>query len=189
MKLDSKGITIVELMLGIVLFSIVALSITFFISTGTTTCNYAEAAVTLQEEAQVVTNQLISFSQNGNCVKISENPLNGDVRYVVYGETKDSVGPIESVIYYKKSSEELYYYEVSNLTDNAAIRNEIMGTANVSIGQLMGEYIKDFKVTDKDNWITFQVTYGNESKTIKTEESIKLRNRRVEVESPFISLT
>lgn len=188
MKLDSKGITIVELMLGIVLFSIVALSITFFISTGTKTCNYAESAVTLQEEAQVVANQLISFSQNGNCVKISESP-SGDVRYVVYGENKVPVGPIESVIYYKKSSEKLYYYEVSNLTDNAAIRDEIMGTTNVAIGQLMGEYIKDFKVTDNDNWITFQVTYGNNAKTIKTEDSIKLRNRRVEVESPLISLT
>lgn len=189
MRLDSKGITIIELMLGTVLLSIVALSVTYFISTGTKTCNYAELAVTLQEEAQVVSNQLISFSEKGNCVKVSENASTGDVAYVVYNcEKKNGESLGESIIYYKKSSEKLYYYEVTSLTSNDDIRNEVKGITDVAVGQLMGEFIKGFKVTNKDNWITFQVEYGKDGKTVKTEDSILLRSKRVEVVTPIINL-
>lgn len=192
MKLNEKGVTIIEVLLGTVLFSIVALSITFFISTGTKTCHEAEMTVKVQEEAQVVSNQLIAFTEPGNCVQVKEDTTSGDVRYAVFQCDKaDGKAKDEYIIYFKKSSQQLYFYEITSSFSDAqktAIRSEITGATDVKIGQLLGEYVKEFDVQIRDNSITFHVTYELDGKIINISNSVSLRNRWVDVTTPIVSI-
>ncbi len=195
MKLNTKGITVIELMLGIVLFSIVALGVTFFIVTGTKTCGEAEFTVNVQEESQLVMNQLLNMTGDANSINVKKD-TSGDVRYYVMDTDKITKrAKIERIIYFKKSSEELYYYEVNDATSDAdkiQIVKEITGVASsVILGQLLGQYIKDFDVTiDTDlHHAIFEVLFELEGKEMKTTDSIALRNKYVDTNSAYVEIS
>lgn len=194
MKVNTKGITIIELMLGVVLFSIVALSITYFISTGTKTCGEAENTINVQEESQVVMNQLLGITVEGNSLDFKKDPT-GDARfYVMNTDKKLETTNIEKILYFKKSSGELYYYEVNSSTsddDKKQIAKEISGaTSSISLGQLLGEYLTEFKVAiDTTSYnVTFEVDFNLLGKEMKSKDSITLRNRYVETKHAFIEI-
>lgn len=194
MKVNTKGITIIELMLGVVLFSIVALSITYFISTGTKTCGEAENTINVQEESQVVMNQLLGITVEGNSLDFKTDPT-GDARfYVMNTDKKLETTSIEKILYFKKSSGELYYYEVNSSTsddDKKQIAKEISGaTSSISLGQLLGEYLTEFKVAiDTTSYnVTFEVDFNLLGKEMKSKDSITLRNRYVETKHAFIEI-
>ena len=194
MKVNTKGITIIELMLGVVLFSIVALSITYFISTGTKTCGEAENTINVQEESQVVMNQLLGITVEGNSLDFKTDPT-GDARfYVMNTDKKLETTNIEKILYFKKSSGELYYYEVNSSTsddDKKQIAKEISGAASsISLGQLLGEYLTEFKVAiDTTSYnVTFEVDFNLLGKEMKSKDSITLRNRYVETKHAFIEI-
>lgn len=194
MKVNTKGITIIELMLGVVLFSIVALGITYFISTGTKTCTEAENTINVQEESQVVMNQLLNITVEGNSLEYKKDPT-GDARfYVMNTDKKLETTNIEKILYFKKSSGELYYYEVNSSTsddDKEQIAKEISGaTSSISLGQLLGEYLTEFKVAiDKTLYnVTFEVDFNLSGKEMKSKDSITLRNRYVETKHAFIEI-
>lgn len=194
MKVNTKGITIIELMLGVVLFSIVALSITYFISTGTKTCGEAENTINVQEESQVVMNQLLGITVEGNSLDFKTDST-GDARfYVMNTDKKLETTNIEKILYFKKSSGELYYYEVNSSTsddDKKQIAKEISGaTSSISLGQLLGEYLTEFKVAiDTTSYnVTFEVDFNLLGKEMKSKDSITLRNRYVETKHAFIEI-
>lgn len=194
LKVNTKGITIIELMLGVVLFSIVALSITYFISTGTKTCGEAENTINVQEESQVVMNQLLGITVEGNSLDFKKDPT-GDARfYVMNTDKKLETTNIEKILYFKKSSGELYYYEVNSSTsddDKKQIAKEISGaTSSISLGQLLGEYLTEFKVAiDTTSYnVTFEVDFNLLGKEMKSKDSITLRNRYVETKHAFIEI-
>lgn len=188
MKIDSKGMTIIELMLGMVLVSIVALAVTFFISTGTKTCNYAEDTIRVQEEAQIVMNQLVSIAMEGNSVK-EETGAGGTVFYV-YKTYKGAESPYkEHIFYFHKSSKSLYYYEVTDTTpadERNNIKTEITSSGNIVYGQLMGEYMEEFHVTVEGDSISFEGKYLLNGKEITSSDSIRMRNKIVPVVTPLI---
>lgn len=194
LKVNTKGITIIELMLGVVLFSIVALSITYFISTGAKTCGEAENTINVQEESQVVMNQLLGITVEGNSLDFKTDPT-GDARfYVMNTDKKLETTNIEKILYFKKSSGELYYYEVNSSTsddDKKQIAKEISGaTSSISLGQLLGEYLTEFKVAiDTTSYnVTFEVDFNLLGKEMKSKDSITLRNRYVETKHAFIEI-
>lgn len=194
MKVNTKGITIIELMLGVVLFSIVALSITYFISTGMKTCTEAENTINVQEESQVVLNQLLHIAVEGNSLDFKTDPT-GDARfYVMNTDKKFKTTSIEKILYFKKSSGELYYYEVNSSTsddDKEQIAKEISGaTSSIGLGQLLGEYMTGFKVTIDSSLytVTFELDFNLSGKEIKSKDSITLRNRYVETKSAFVEI-
>lgn len=193
MKMNSKGITIIEIMIGTVLFSIIALSVTYFISTGTNTCKEAEKTITLQEESQVIMNQLLNISVEANSIETKD--LGGNVCLLVMNTDKGTKETkIERILYFKKSSGELYFYEVDATTDVdtlETVKNEINGRVpDITYGQLLGEYLSDFAVDfDKTSQtITFELTLGLSGKEMKTKDSIRLRNKYVDTEHAFVEI-
>lgn len=189
LKLDSKGITIIELLLGTVLFSFIALGVTFFISTGTKMCNHAEDTIRLQEEQQVLSNQLINISLEGNSTRV-EMDADGNVCYYVLKTDRKSQETLnESIIYFRKSSKKVYYYEVDRATDSgeiADINTELSG-GNIVIGQLMGELVTDVTIIpDTEKTITFKLEFSLNGKTVSSNHTVSLRNKYVEPLVPII---
>lgn len=189
MKLDSKGITIIELLLGTILFSFIALGVTFFISTGTKTCNHAEDTIRLQEEQQVLSNQLINISIEGNSIKAEMDP-DGNVCYYVLKTDRVSQETLnEDIVYFRKSSNKVYYYELDSTTtpeEIGDINMELSG-GNIVIGQLMGEFVSDFTVIpDTKKTVTFKMEFGLNGKTLSSSNTVSLRNKYVEAVTPII---
>lgn len=195
MKLDSKGITIVELMIGIVMFSMITLGVTFFISTGTKTCHEAEDTINVQEESQIVLNQLVNITLEGNSIPAPKTAANGDVCYFVMNTDKNTnITDKEKILYFQKSSGNLYYYEVDASTTSAVldeIKKEITGSKTViHQGELMGEHIADFQVNlDTDLYrVTFKMKFNLSDKEILSKNSVILRNKYVETKDAFITV-
>lgn len=193
MKLNTKGMTIIELLLGTVLFSFVALGVTIFLSTGTKTCNNAETTIKVQEESQVVTNQLVNFTIEGNDTKIKNDTVTGDVYFYIYKTNKlTSETTEEKIVYFKKSSNKLYYYEITapcSEDDKNTILNAMAGgTSDNDEKYLMGEYVEDFKVEYDSNrtTITFDIEFNLSGHPITTHDSVTIRNKRVEALNPII---
>lgn len=193
MKINSKGITIIELMLGVVLFSIVALAVTYFISTGTKTCGEAEITIDLQEESQIVMNQLLNITMEANSLEKKVDATTGDVRFYVMDTDKNLANTkTEKILYYQKSSGNLYYYEVDATTSSADIAQISMelsgGASSIVAGQLLGEYIKDFKVNIDTHLynVEFELLFELNGKEMKSKDSITLRSRYVERKDAFI---
>lgn len=183
--------TILEVMLGIVLFSIVALGVTFFISTSTKICNHAEDTIRIQQEAQVVLNQLTSITMEANSATTSTISENGDITYRVYHTNKVTKETMkEHIFFYQKSSQNLYYYEVINTTtdiEKQAIGLELSGSvSNIVCGQLMGQYITDLTVTVNNQQVSFQITYEHNGKVIESQDTVVMRNKKVKVVTPLI---
>lgn len=183
--------TILEVMLGIVLFSIVALGVTFFISTSTKTCNHAEDTICIQQEAQVVLNQLTSTTMEANSATTSTISENGDVTYRVYHTNKVTKETMkEHIFFYQKLSQNLYYYEVINTTtdiEKQAIGLELSGSvSNIVCGQLMGQYITDLTVTVNNQQVSFQIIYEHNGKVIESQDTVVMRNKKVKVVTPLI---
>lgn len=195
MKVDSKGITIVELMIGIVLFSVIMFGITVFISTGTKTCGEAENTINVQEESQVVMNQLVNITVEGNSLAQKLNTKGDTAYFVMNTDKKTNITDKEKILYFQKSSGNLYYYEIDGTTTDAskdAIKKEISGTVpTIAQGQLLGEHISDFKA-DIDTTlynVTFELTFNIGGKELKAKDSIMLRNKYVETTAAFIEFT
>lgn len=193
MKLDNKGLSIIELLLGLVLFSIIALAVTGFIYTGTKTCKVAESEIELQEEAQLVSNQIINLTVEGNSVSMKEDTATGDFVYYIYKTNRNSnVTESEYILYFKKSSHKVYFYNLDLTTEDSVkttIQNEISGTAEVTVGQLLGEYVEDFNVAVEDNKkVTFKVTYkyGETSKVFQSSDYVVLRNKYIGATTPIV---
>lgn len=194
MKVNSKGITIVELMIGIVLFSIIALSVTFFISTGTNMCQNAENTINLQEESQVVMNQILNLCIESNDVQISK-PNADDICILIMDTDKTTdEAKTERILYFKKSSEKMYYYEVDASTPVGTIdriRNEIEGkTTDVTQGQLLGEYLTDVKAKFdiSTHTVSVELNLAIGEKAMKTSDSIVLRNKYTPAKIAYIKL-
>ncbi|SES84401.1 PilW family protein [[Clostridium] polysaccharolyticum] len=193
MKRNTKGITIIELMLGVVLFSIVALAVTYFIFTGTKICREAETAIHVQEESQIVMNQLLTITMEADNLEKKEDIVTGDIRFYVMDMDKNFASTkTEKILYYQKSSGKLYYYEVDATASSADIAQISMelsgGTSNIIAGQLLGEYLKDFDVdidTHLHN-VEFELLFDLNGKEMKSKDSITLRNQYVERKDAFI---
>ena len=88
----------------------------------------------------------------------------------------------------------MYYYEVNSSTsddDKKQIAKEISGaTSSISLGQLLGEYLTEFKVAiDTTSYnVTFEVDFNLLGKEMKSKDSITLRNRYVETKHAFIEI-
>lgn len=190
-KLDSNGMSILEVMLGIVLFSIVALGVTFFISTSTKTCNHAEDTIRIQQEAQVVLNQLVTITMEANSVASSVTSEHGDVTYFVYHTNKVTKETTkEHIFFFQKSSHNLYYYEITNTTSDVekqAIQLELSGgVSNIVCGQLMGKYLTDLTADVSSQQVSFQIKYQLNGKVIESKDTVVMRNKKVKVVTPLI---
>ena len=123
-KIDNQGFTLVELMIGIAILSLLSVSIITFIGYGTRNYRRAQEEVTLQVEAQTIINQLSDLIIEANNVKYKDNILtiyHTDAKYVINLD---------------RSSNQLLYEKVS--VDDVASGDK----------KLYGQYVSSISIID-----------------------------------------
>jgi len=197
MKLDNKGFSMVELLLTTALFSIVALAVTFFLTTGLRTCNATQSYINRQMESQIIMNQLSNFTLEGNQVEFKSDGAN-QATYHIYnidkttGETKKEV-----IISLESIEHKLYYYELysGDTAQCATAKSEIGYIENgafkptLTIGQLLGENVQSFDVDIQGNTVTFELEVSDDddpSTWYLSSEGVTMRNKMEEKKTSLI---
>jgi type II secretory pathway pseudopilin PulG len=164
-KLNSTGMSLVELMLALAISFIVLAAVAMFIMSGSRNYKFAEAEVSLQSEAQVVMNQLTDMICKSNNVKYVAPVL------TIYN-IEDSVNDYPRVeIRFDSTNKQLWLKKIDST-----------GTAGVE--NLMGEYLKNISFTDTgdtngnavvDIDLEMEISNGT-TKTYSLSSKVAIRN-------------
>lgn len=202
-KLNNRGFSLVELIVGIAILVIVSGAALGFMMTSTKTYKNVSDDVDLQEEAQIVMNQLETMVQNaGKGVNfmykgktITENPADSvevegfsfsasdidtsavDVDYkILYVYNQEN----RYVITFDVKNNKLMYREEARLKDESGTKFVNSFEDKSGSDALMCEYLEDFDVTltSNDSKVVLNISLTMEKgvKTHKTNQNFFLRN-------------
>lgn len=137
-KIDNQGFTLVELMIGIAILSLLSISIITFIGYGTRNYRKAQEEVTLQVEAQTIINQLSDLIIEANNVKYREDTLTiyqNDAKYIITLESSSNQLLYEKVLAGEVASgdKKLYGQYVTSLSIIDTGENDLNKTIQISI--------------------------------------------------------
>lgn len=185
---DNQGITLVELIIGMAITSIVIGAIVMFMSAGSRGYQSAQSEISLQTETQTIMNQIRARVLAGN------NTQYDDTSHVltIYHSDGNAATTADAVelIWFNNINHNMYLYlttisqKDTVLTD---IRNGVVREDN-----LMGEHVSGFKVTPPDLFtfestgtsgttITVELEMNYNNRNFSLSEDMKLRNRIVNI--------
>lgn len=169
-KIDNKGFTLVELMIGIAIMSLLSISIVTFIGYGSRNYRKAQEEVTLQVEAQTIINQLSDLIIEAYNVKYQDDMLiiyHNDAKYFITLET---------------SNNQLLYEKVK--TDELSSGDK----------KLFGQYVTSLEIVDtgendlnKTIQISINLKKNNTNYSIK-EQYVTIRNKIKKISVSYKSL-
>lgn len=189
MKMDNKGFSIIELLITTVLFSTVALAVTFFITTGMKTCNVAQNYINLQMESQIIINQLSNFTIEGNDVSFSGDGTNNGTYHIYFVDKNTKETKKEAIICFVANQKKLFYYEldgalappIADIKDEISKAEDVTKDVVITYGELLGENVAFFEIkTDKKPYIEMKLNLEYEGNKYQTQESVTLRNKVVD---------
>lgn len=183
---DNQGITLVELIIGMAITSIVIGAIVMFMSAGSRGYQSAQSEISLQTETQTIMNQIRTRVLEGNNTQYDDNVL---TIYHSDGNAATTADAVE-LIWFNNINHNMYLYlttigqKDTVLTD---IRNGVVREDN-----LMGEHVSGFKVTPSDLFtfestgtsgttITVELEMDYNNRSFSLSEDMKLRNRIVNI--------
>ncbi len=187
---DKRGYTLVELMISMAVFALVAGAILIFLSAGSRSYTFAKTELDLQMESQTLlsqintmileannavydstTNSLTLYQiETVNEATVTADPLTSTAP--VYTETRSIVN--RKVIYFDSASSSLYLDEESG----AAL--PVSGTAmTISQDRLMSSYIDSFGVDVDGNRVVVKLGMKNGKRTFNADTTTKMRSRLV----------
>lgn len=201
---DQSGFTLVELLIGTVILSIVVASVCAFIVVGSKSYAAANTEIMLQQEAQLAMNQIsdviidttrsvnyAGFSEDGAVALVEKDadftfsPTDKSLTmFNGAGKTVDDEGNpiIESgngnqknyQFYWNREEERLYYSEIE-LSDSDF-------PASVAEGQVvLAEYVTDFSIdltqVEEKRVVQISMTFTSNNKTYHTSNNITIRNK------------
>ena len=186
--LKNEGFTIVELIIGIVLLSIVSGAILTFIVVSINSYNQGAAEIDMQYEVQLASNQVQDLMIDATKgVSYAYGVVNFDNSVGEVLIEKDSeingAGYVNKFLYIYEENE---YYKL--LWDIAAEEIRVFQYANDGTlksgsanGDLLAEYVVDFSVNlsnvSKNNTIEYSIVLKNYNGTLySTSNKLKLRN-------------
>lgn len=85
MKMDDKGITLVELMIALAVSTVVILGATVFLSTSQNNYQREKTRIDLQQEAQIATSQITNMLLEASETEVSLHPVSGKTMLRIYG--------------------------------------------------------------------------------------------------------
>lgn len=137
-KIDNKGFTLVELMIGIAIMSLLSISIVTFIGYGSRNYRKAQEEVTLQVEAQTIINQLSDLIIEAYNVKYQDDMLiiyHNDAKYIITLDTSNNQLIYERVKAGELSSgdKKLFGQYVTSLEIVDTGENDLNKTIQISI--------------------------------------------------------
>lgn len=169
-KIDNKGFTLVELMIGIAIMSLLSISIVTFIGYGSRNYRKAQEEVTLQVEAQTIINQLSDLIIEAYNVKYQDDMLiiyHNDAKYIITLDT---------------SNNQLLYERVK------------AGELSSGDKKLFGQYVTSLEIVDtgendlnKTIQISINLKKNNTDYSIK-EQYVTIRNKIKKISVSYKSL-
>ena len=195
MKMDNKGFSVIELLITTVLFSTVALAVTFFITTGMNTCNVAQNYINLQMESQIIINQLSNFTIEGNDVSFSGDGTNNGTYHIYFVDKNTKDTKREAIICFVAKQKKLFYYEldptlappIADIKEEISKAEDITQDVVITYGELLGENVSFFEIkTDKKPYIEMNLTLEYDDNKYQTQESVTLRNKVVDKTNSLI---
>lgn len=202
-KLNNRGFSLVELIVGIAILVIVSGATLGFMMTSTKTYKNVSDDVDLQEEAQIVMNQLETMVQNaGKGVNfmykgktITENPADSvDVEGFSFSASDIDTSAVDVdykilyvynqenryVITFDVKNNKLMYREEARLKDESGTKFVNSFEDKSGSDALMCEYLEDFDVTltSNDSKVVLNISLTMEKgvKAHKTNQNFFLRN-------------
>ncbi len=199
-RIWNKGFSLVELVIGIAILSIVGIAITSFVVVAQRNYNTSSTEADLQYEAQLLANQLqdlIIDTERGISYAYNENilyPPEGDAdsfKGLIIDDSEitdsDKVNTKQLYVYNNKS---FYVIEWNNVEDSdekgtVYYTENVYDAATKSITQTFGpevlaEYVTGFGVdlsdVAKNNTVTLLFTLEKRGRSYTTTHKVKLRN-------------
>lgn len=139
-KVNNKGMSLLELIISMAVSAIVVLMIITFISGALRIFQTTNNDVNLQMEAQTALNQLTKIIMEAGSIPASVNmPEGNEIRYRICNE--DAIGSDYAIIY-KKDVKKLYLVSIE---DTVTIDSNISYTDE---DNLLAEYVADFSISE-----------------------------------------
>lgn len=187
-KLNNKGLTLVELILTMAISAIIIGGIILFMSSSSRGYQREEREISLQIEAQTIMNQLANMVMEGNNILFDNTLPNGSRLYIYHTDNDTSTFDKMEVIWLDTIDQRLYLYHVNSNADLAAMETEITTRTNLS-DNLLGEYVNQITVSPSSlvydrkgsSTVTISLDMSYHDRTYQAEQSIKLRNRIVNI--------
>lgn len=136
MKMDNKGITLVELMIALAVSTIVILGATVFLSTSQSSYQREKTRIDLQQEAQIATAQITNLLLEASETEVGLHPISGKTRLRIYGNP--TAGGISISEIYQDADKKL---RLSQGVTNGGI---IYSYQN----ELLADYVEDFQYSE-----------------------------------------
>lgn len=173
--MNNKGYTLIELVVGMFVTTIVVTIVISFLITNSRSYSYASEETDLQMESQTVMNQLFDMMLEANWVECQNIDANTKA-LVIYHST------VCDVVFLDKLNSQLYY--IPNLSTGAV--TSLASIAYAEDENLMGKYVSDVSLYPdskeellNQKKITLTVTFQNNSKEFNVARNVKFRNELV----------
>lgn len=201
---DQRGFTLVELLIGIVILSLVVVAIGSFMVVGSRSYAAANTEIILQQEAQLAMNQIsdviidttrsvnyAGYAAGDGTPVLAEKDADftftpEDKTLTLFNgvDTVDEDGNVVTVngsgnqknyqFYYNKEEETLYYSEI-DVTDTSFPADEASGQV------VLAEYVTDFSVdltqVVEKRVVQISMSFESNNKTYTTSNNITIRNK------------
>lgn len=176
MRLDNRGITLVELIIAIAVSTIIFGAAMIFMTSAHRGFNIASTEINLQTETQVLTEQISEWVMEGNKIEVDV----ASKKLTVYRLDSVSIGSTASkrVIWLGSGGDKLYMKRFTGV-DKAELDTKIVTSADEKIENCIGEYVVDFtpgyNVADNDKvTISMKLKVGTNEHIVN--ETFKVRN-------------
>ncbi len=173
LKMNNKGLTLIELMVAMLISVIVISMVGMFISVGSKNYKFASKEIKLQMISQTVTNQLDDIIIESYWME--QKILSTDITaYIIYS------GSDITVIFFDKTAHSLYIKD--------GFTKSQIGTLNTSdfnvSDNIMSSYVSDFLLTQNqtENEIQLKINMVNDTSSYTSAHTIALRNKMHEPE-------
>ncbi len=180
-RMDNRGLTLIELLVSIAIFVIVASAIFGFFFFGLKLYGRTSGETTLQSEAQMTVNRLenlIVGATNGLGLPDTENPTSTSTLFV-YNHVAKEDGSVEyriiSVYKDKDNDRLLYKYDTYGLDASG-----VKVITEAKKPEVISEFVKSFSVDltklKSDREVTVSLKMDNGKKTYETSNTFFMRN-------------
>ncbi|SHO53933.1 prepilin-type N-terminal cleavage/methylation domain-containing protein [Anaerocolumna xylanovorans] len=185
-KSNNRGISLIELIIGMAISSIIIAAIILFMSAGSRGYQAAQSEISLQTEAQTIMNQIREYVLEGNNIEYDS----GNAALTIYhsdGNAATTTDAME-IIWFNGSDHNMYLYHTTAGGKTSVMAAVQSGT--VTEDNLMGEYVEGFEVSGKliddrtgasGTTLTVSLRMKYNGREYKLAEDMKLRNRIVNI--------
>ncbi|SHJ61512.1 Type IV pilin N-term methylation site GFxxxE [Anaerocolumna jejuensis DSM 15929] len=187
-KCNNRGISLIELIIGMAITSIIIAAIILFMSAGSRGYQAAQCEISLQTEAQTTMNRIRDCVLEGNNIRYDST----NAVLTIYHSSGNGAAAADTmeIIWFNGSDHNLYLYRTTAGEKNSVLADISRGS--VTEDNLMGEYVKDFWILPEDGFtydgtgasgttLTVGLQLEYKGREYKLEEDMKLRNRIVNI--------